>query len=124
MISAPKLIFTRSIEIQNWRLVSAGTSWRSFRLSVAQNIGRNVSSDSQTVSRATLCCEPEKALRVASSLAEALSIFCGTCEGFYHFSIEVVTVEVIQLGQPEIVAGVVTVLRVGRVASQVAKVLH
>src|SRR5438552_15376701 len=55
---------------------------------------------------------------------KTLSIFSGRDERLDHLGSDEVAVELIELRQPEIVAGVVTVWRVIRIAAQITKVLH
>src|SRR5437588_771549 len=57
---------------------------------------------------------------------EALSVFGRVDEGLDHFGLSEVTVEVIELVQPEVVAGEVQsrLRRIVRIPSQVTEVLH
>src|SRR6266568_1841564 len=56
--------------------------------------------------------------------SEALSIFNRSDERLDHLSADKVAVELVQLRQPEVIAGVVCVLGIVRVATQVTKELH
>jgi hypothetical protein len=58
------------------------------------------------------------------SLTESLPVFDRRQERLHHFSLNVVAVELIQLGQPEVVAVKGPVGRVVRIPSQVTEVLH
>src|SRR6476469_9516103 len=55
---------------------------------------------------------------------KALTIFDGSDECFDHLSIDVVAVKLIHLGEPEVIAAVVGILRVIGIAPQITKVLH
>src|SRR5205809_7374891 len=58
------------------------------------------------------------------SRPEALTVFDRSDERLDHFSTDKVAVELVQLCQPEVIAGVVCVLGIVRVATQVTKELH
>ena len=51
-------------------------------------------------------------LSMSLLLTESAAIFGRGDEGFDHFGVDEVFVELIELGQPEVVAGVVRILRV------------
>src|SRR5438552_10494848 len=53
-----------------------------------------------------------------------MSVFIRANERFHHLSIYKITIELIQLRQPEIVTSVIRVGRVARIASQITKELH
>ena len=61
---------------------------------------------------------------VEISLAESIKIFRGSDEGFNHVGLHKVAIELIQLRQPEVVAGMIGVLRIIRITAQVSKELH
>ena len=58
------------------------------------------------------------------SRSKSLPIFGRRDESLYHIGVLKVAVELIQLRQPEVIAGVVSVLWIIGIASQVSKVLH
>src|SRR5215831_398105 len=76
-------------------------------------------------------CERRRRAIVASSLSssprnlwpEPLPVFTRSDKRFYHLSRNVVTIKLIELVQPELVAGIVGVLRIIRVAAQIPKIL-
>src|SRR5438094_2829043 len=58
------------------------------------------------------------------SRPKALAVLDGSDEGLYHLRVLKVSIELIQLRQPEIIAGVIRVRRIIGIASQVTKELH
>src|SRR5437660_5003899 len=58
------------------------------------------------------------------SRSEALSVFSRNDEGFDHFRSVVIAVELIELRQPEVVAGVVRIGQIVRITAQVTEELH
>src|SRR5215831_20744077 len=67
---------------------------------------------------------PNTLLPLSLILAESFAIFTRIYESFDHFRRQVIAVELIQLGQPEVKACVVAVRRIVRIASQITEVLH
>ena len=63
-------------------------------------------------------------LLVGASPSESLTIFDRRDERFYHLSLDIVPIELIELRQPKIKTGVVGVLGVIRIPPEVAEVLH
>src|SRR5437667_525440 len=58
------------------------------------------------------------------SRSKTLSVFHRVNERFHHLSIYKITIELIQLRQPEIVASIIRIRRVVRVPAQITKELH
>src|SRR5437879_499239 len=61
---------------------------------------------------------------VADLRCKTRSVLNGSKKRLDHFSVDEVTAELVQLCQPEVVPGVVGVLRVVWIAAQITKVLH
>ena len=59
-----------------------------------------------------------------TSRSKALSVFTRRDERLHHFGVDEVAVELIQLCQPEIVAGVISVRPRVRIAAQISEELH
>src|SRR5438128_12492081 len=68
----------------------------------------------------------ERYLNIVIDLSrpKSLPILCRGNERLYHFGLLKVPVELIQLREPEIVARIVRIRIITRIAAQVSKVLH
>jgi len=69
-------------------------------------------------------CARERITHNSVSRPEPMPIFGRRNERFDHFTIDEVAVELIQLRQPEFVAGVVSVGTAVRIAPQITEELH